>query len=107
VVALVRRTVIKQLVAEPELRGRVEDELPALPLAYFQAQPSVPDRWAERAHCAYLQFSPAYDAEAATAKARSWPVKLLSGEHLHMLADPARVSRQILELFKLPDCTNL
>lgn len=93
---------MERLVPDPRLRAQVEDELPALPVRYFWEQPKVPDGWAERAHCAYLQFSSAYDAEAATARARRWPLKQLSGEHLHMLVDPHSVSRQILELLKLP-----
>jgi len=92
--------VLQRLIPDPEQRGRVEAELPSIPLAYFDDEPVVPDGWAGRAHCGYLQFSPAYDAEAEKARARGWPVDVLEGEHLHMLVEPDRVARRIIELLQ-------
>ncbi len=73
-------------------------EAPALPFAcYAEELPPVPDSWAA-CRCAYLQFSPGYQEQAAAARGQGWPVRELSGEHLHMLIDPAAVAAALIDL---------
>jgi hypothetical protein len=82
----------------PDARTRriVTDEQPNLPMSYFEARIPVPDGWDDH-RCAYLLFSPAYDALAAEARQRGYSVAHLSGGHLHQLVDPAGTARQLIE----------
>jgi hypothetical protein len=58
---------------------------------------NVPSGWARRP-CAYLRFSDGYRSEAETAAQLGWPVRVLPGEHLHMLVDPAGVAEALSDL---------
>ena len=57
------------------------------------------DGWPD-APCAYLRFgaNPAYDAAAAEAQRRGWPLRSIEGDHFHMLVDPAGVADALLDL---------
>jgi hypothetical protein len=89
--------VMRTLVPDDDLRKEVEDELPSLPLAYFEEAVPTPASWAED-RCRYLQFSEAYLPAAADAEAKGWPVVRLAGGHLHMLVDPSAVTEALLYL---------
>ncbi|HEY6469847.1 MAG TPA: alpha/beta fold hydrolase [Candidatus Dormibacteraeota bacterium] len=78
-------------------RTTASAEEPSLPLAFFEESVPVPQRWSERP-CAYLLFSEGYRPEAARAATYGWPVRTESGEHLHMLVDPAAVAAAIEDL---------
>lgn len=89
--------VMRTLVPDDDLRKQVEDELPSLPLAYFEEAVPTPEAWAED-RCRYLQFSEAYLAAAVDAEVKGWPVVRLAGGHLHMLVDPPAVTEALLHL---------
>ncbi|MGH2721804.1 MAG: alpha/beta hydrolase [Actinomycetota bacterium] len=93
--------VMRTLVPDDGLRAEVEDELPSLPLAYFEESVPTPAAWTED-RCRYLQFSEAYLPAAADAESKGWPVVRLAGGHLHMLADPLAVTGALL-LLASPD----
>jgi len=78
-------------------RAAVEAGQPRLPLSYFTATLPVPDGWASDA-CAYLAFGDTYAEEIAFARARRWPVDVLTGRHLHQLHDPSSVGAAIVAL---------
>ncbi|MGA5299145.1 alpha/beta hydrolase [Nucisporomicrobium flavum] len=78
-------------------RKVIEDEQPRLPLSYYEQRLPVPDGWDARP-CAYLKFSEPYDADAADAAARGWPVEAVPGEHLHQVVDPDAVAAAIRRL---------
>lgn len=72
-------------------RERVEREQQRLPLSYFRASVPVPAGW-DRRPGAYLAFGDTYATQRGEAERRGWPVTTLSGDHLHMLVDPSRVT---------------
>jgi len=78
------------LVPDPALRGVIEADGPAVPRALYDEAVPVPDGWSDRP-AAYLQLSPAYDAEAAEARRRGWPVERLTGGHLDLATRPSDV----------------
>jgi hypothetical protein len=88
---------ISSLVPDPALRREIEEEMPSLPLPWFEETVPVPEGW-PTSSCAYLQFSPPYETEAAEARSRAWPVTTLPGGHLHMLVAPNAVATALLEL---------
>jgi hypothetical protein len=87
--------VMRTLVPDDELRRQVEDEMPSLPLSYFEEAVPTPAGWAGNG-CSYLQFSEPYLPAADDAEARGWPVARLPGGHLHMLVDPLAVAEALL-----------
>jgi hypothetical protein len=90
---------MRQLVPDDRLRASLEDEMPRLPLSYFDASVPVPDGWNARP-CAYLLLSgEAYGESAADARARGWPVAEIPGvQHLAMATEPIPVTDALLEL---------
>jgi hypothetical protein len=90
---------MRQLVPDDRLRASLEDEMPRLPLSYFDASVPVPDGWNARP-CAYLLLSgEAYGESAADARARGWPVAEIPGvQHLAMATKPIPVTDALLEL---------
>jgi hypothetical protein len=43
-------------------------------------------------------FSQGYEGQAEEARGRGWPVRTVSGEHLHQVVDPAGVASALLDL---------
>jgi len=84
-------------VPDAELRGRIEAEQPRLARAFYAEAVPVPASWPP-GRVGYLQLSPAYDADAAEAAARGWPVRSLPGRHLDLVTRPAEVAGEILTL---------
>jgi hypothetical protein len=80
-------------------RRRIETTQPRLPLSYFTSRVRVPQGWATRP-AAYLAFGGTYAHEIAVARSLGWPVDVLDGTHLHMLADPEAVAVCILGLLE-------
>ena len=72
------------MVPDAALAAGMRSEMRSLPLDFFRSEVAVPPGWPDTP-CAYLQLSPAYDAEAADARARGWSVAERAGTHL----DPA------------------
>jgi hypothetical protein len=78
-------------------RALVERQQRRLPLSYFTRPLRVPERWTERS-AAYLAFGDTYADETALARDRGWPVTVLPGHHLEMLARPGRVAAEVARL---------
>jgi hypothetical protein len=90
---------IREHVPDPAVRSALEQEMPRLPLNYFDARVPMPDGWDERP-CAYVLFArDTYRTSAADARRRGWPVAEISGaHHLTQVTDPVAVSDALLDL---------
>jgi pimeloyl-ACP methyl ester carboxylesterase len=87
-----------ELVPDAALRDALEQEMPRLPLAYFEEGVPLPERWADRP-CAFLLLTEAYRESAADARGRGWPVKEIRGvQHLAPVTDPIAVTDALLAL---------
>lgn len=88
---------IEELLPDPALRQHFCEELPRLPLSYFdEAAPDCPAP--PPAHSAYLQLSDAYASEADQAERAGWRVTRSPAHHLALLTDPEAVSATLDEL---------
>ncbi len=88
---------VAPMLPDPHVRQVVVEEQPRLPLDYYLEVVPVPAGW-DQLRCGYLLFSQAYEAQAAEARRRGWPVRTVPGEHLHQVVDPAGVTSALLEL---------
>lgn len=89
--------VLVQAVPDPALRAAIEAEAPRLPRAFYAEAVPVPPSWPPP-RVGYLQLSPAYDADAAEAARRGWPVRTLTGNHLDLATRPAEVTAELTAL---------
>jgi hypothetical protein len=89
--------VLARLLPDDGVRQRFVAELRPVPVALFEERLPVPDGWPD-APCGYARLSDAYDAEAADARRRGWPVADVPGHHLEPLTDPANVATALLLL---------
>ncbi len=78
-------------------RQLVAAEEPRLPVSFYEEKLSVAAGWAQRP-CGYLRLSEGYEAEAAAAGELGWPIRRLSGEHLHMMVDAEGVAQALQSL---------
>lgn len=78
-------------------RRLVGAEEPELPVTFYEEKVDVPGGWARRP-CGYLRLSDGYESEAVAATGLGWPVRRLTGGHLHMLVDPAGVAGALDDL---------
>ena len=81
---------MQTLIASREMRRTVEEEIPRVPLAYFTDSVPLIASW-PAGHNGYVQLSEAYDADAAAARDRGWPVVNLNGQHLDIVCRAAEV----------------
>ncbi|WP_327086179.1 alpha/beta hydrolase [Nonomuraea sp. NBC_01738] len=88
---------IAPMLPDPDLRERVVTEQPRLPLSYFTQRVPVPAGW-DLVPCGYIWYGPPYDAIAAEAAGRGWPVVHVEGRHLHQVVRPAAVTDAMLGL---------
>ena len=88
---------VAPMLPDPLIRRIVIAEQLRLPMDYFLERVPAPRGWDEM-DCCYLQFSRAYDGQAAEAGRRGWPVAHVPGEHLHQVVDPEAVARAVLDL---------
>ena len=90
---------MRELVPDDRLRATLEEEMPRLPLSYFEASVPLPGGWSARPR-AYLLFSgEPYAKAAAQARDQGWPVAEISGAgHLAMASDPIAVTDALLDL---------
>lgn len=88
---------LAELVPDAAVRARIEAEQPRLPRAFYDGSVPVPASWPPP-RVAYLQLSPAYDADAAQAAARGWPVRSIPGRHLDLVTRADLVAAEILML---------
>jgi hypothetical protein len=78
-------------------RDEVEAEQQRLPLAYFASSLPAHPGWDE-APAAYIAFGGTYHDERRRAAGRGWPVRTLTGRHLHMLVEPAAVALTLTDV---------
>jgi hypothetical protein len=89
---------MRELVPEAAMREALEQDMPRLPLAFFEEGVPVPARWAERP-CAFLLLTEAYRESAADARRRGWPVSEIPDvQHLAPVTDPLAVTDVLLRL---------
>jgi hypothetical protein len=89
---------MRELVPDGSLREVLEQEMPRLPLAYFEESLPVPDGWTERP-CGFLLLTEAYGESAADAQDRGWPVaEIPEVQHLAPVTDPIAVADVLLDL---------
>jgi hypothetical protein len=86
--------VMTEVLPDPMMRARFLEELPALPLDFFDEP--VPEGELPDARCGYLLLSEVYRPVAAEALARGWVYQELDGHHFSMLTEPARVGEALL-----------
>ena len=90
---------MRELVPDDRLRAALEDEMPRLPLSYFDATVPLPDGWDARPYAYLLLSGETYGESAADARARGWPVAEIPGvQHLAMATEPIAVTDALLEL---------
>jgi hypothetical protein len=65
-------------------------------LDFFTEAIPVFNGWPDAA-CIYIQFSRAYDWDAAQTREAGWKLYQLSGGHFHMLVDPQKVADLVIE----------
>jgi hypothetical protein len=81
-----------ELIPDAQLRATVRAEGHELPADFYEVAVPVPGSWPEGG-ARYVQLSPAYDADAARARARGWPVVGSgAGGHLDVATDPAGIA---------------
>jgi hypothetical protein len=90
---------LRGIVHDDRVLAELEQEMPRLPLAYFEASVPAPAGW-DRRPCAYLLFAnDPYGSSAADARSRGWPVVELRGaHHLTLVTDPISVADALLRL---------
>jgi pimeloyl-ACP methyl ester carboxylesterase len=84
-------------IPDHERRKAVLAEMRPRGLDFFSEPIPVQAGWPD-APAAYLQFSPAYDVPAATARELGWSVRAIEGGHFLILIDPETVAEAILAL---------
>jgi hypothetical protein len=85
------------LIPDPATRRLFEAGCPRLPLAMFEEVHPPAPHWPD-APAAYLQFSEAYQDEAARARELGWPVAERMSHHLAPLTHSSQVAESLREL---------
>ena len=85
------------LVDDEDRRRSVEDELPEVPLAFFETAVAMPDGWCDRP-AAFLLLTETYRSDAATATSRGWPVAERLGTHLDVVNKPTVIAESLVAL---------
>jgi hypothetical protein len=93
---------ISGLFPDGDVQSDIERAEPRLPLSYFRELVSIPTGW-DKHPGAYLSFGDTYAPERADATSRGWPTRILDGEHLHMLVNPAQVTAELTALLAAPE----
>jgi pimeloyl-ACP methyl ester carboxylesterase len=89
---------MRLLVPDAALRMRLMEEMPSLPLSFFEQRVPSPPGW-ERIPCAYLLLSDAYRDAAAEARKRGWVVDEIAGaQHLQTVVEPEAVTDKLEHL---------
>lgn len=86
-----------RLLPDPAMRDAFVAALPRVPFAFLEVVSPDEHRWA-RLPAAYVQLSAAYDAEAAEAERRGWPLRRARLHHLAMVSDPDKVAALLTDL---------
>jgi pimeloyl-ACP methyl ester carboxylesterase len=91
---------LADLVPDPQLRVALEQEMPRLPLAYFETSIPEPSDWDTHWPSGYLLFAnEPYGRSAADARRRGWPVvELPDTDHLALVTHPRAVTAALLDI---------
>ena len=89
--------VLEALVPDDARRGKIEKELPTVPLAFFEAPILLPAGWCA-IDGAFLLLSEFYRSEAQKAADRGWPVIQRSGGHLDIANAEAAIAEVLIGL---------
>ncbi len=92
--------ILEQTIPDPVVRSQFREDLRSTPIEIYEESIPVPDGW-PNAPVAYLGFSKSrssYPGSIKTAIESGWPISELEGAHFHMLVDPSRVSRALVDL---------
>lgn len=81
----------------PQVRQKVVEEQPNLPVSYYEQHIPVPADWDDHP-CSYVLLGPPYDGLADEARQRGRGVAHLPGAHLHQIVDPAGTARHLVDL---------
>lgn len=87
-------TAIAALIPHRAQREAFIAALPRMPLSYFAETAPDPQTWPPQ-WCAYVQYSAAYDAQAAEAARSGWSVRRIEGDHLSILTRPEEAAQII------------
>ena len=93
--------VLEALVRNDQRRREIEQELPNVPLAFYEAAIKVPIGWCAGPG-AYVLLSDAYRSDAATAASRGWPVVERLGAHLDIVNDEEAIAAILTNLADHP-----
>jgi hypothetical protein len=88
---------VEQEIPNPEMRARVQAELPELPMELFEDALPVPAGWCEWS-CAYLLSSDEMRGEAERAHSLGWLVLEDLGNHLDVVNRAAEVAANLLRI---------
>jgi pimeloyl-ACP methyl ester carboxylesterase len=89
---------MSDLVPDQSLRAVLAQEMPSLPLDYFDQHVPSPTSW-DSVPCGYLLLSDAYRESAAEARKRGWRVEeITAAQHFHVAVAPEAVTEAILRL---------
>ena len=92
--------VLEQTIPDSGVRSQFREDLRSTPLEVYEEPIPVPEGWPD-APVAYLGFSKSrgsYPASIKTAVESGWAFSELEGAHFHMLVDPGRVARALVDL---------
>ena len=89
--------VIEALVPDEQRRREIEEELPRLPLSFYETSIEVPTNWCS-ADCGYLLLSEAYRPDASKATSLGWPVVERVGTHLHIVNEDEQIACCLIDL---------
>lgn len=84
--------VVERLLPDVDQRRAMEDELPRLPLSFYDHDIALPDRWPPSG---FIALGAAYRGELSEARRRGWPTRQLSLDHLAPATDPAATADAI------------
>jgi hypothetical protein len=91
-------SVMEALVPDDQRRREIEQELPQVPLAFYDVSIEVPTDWCS-ADCAYVLLSDAYRADANRAALLGWPViERQGGGHLDIVNDDEEIASILVDL---------
>ncbi len=79
--------VVARLLPETTDRAQLRADMPRLPRVFYDEPVDVPVGWTDRPN-AYLQLSPAYDADRRLAEQWGWPTAVVDGTHLGIVTEP-------------------
>lgn len=93
--------VLEALVPDETRRRAIETELPAVPLAFFEAPITLPAGWCD-GECAFVLLSEFYRPDATRAAALGWPVVERQGAHLDLAKDEEAIAGILAGLAERP-----